>query len=137
MYTGKIRDVFMHDLTFHYPHELNIHKITGAAELFIGKHDFSAYCKAESLEIVRAKKMGAVREIYDFTVRKTGGYTELAVTGNGFLHNMVRIMAGTLIYVSEGKRSLDDIRESLTGGNREIAGKTLPACGLYLDTVEY
>jgi tRNA pseudouridine38-40 synthase len=139
---GSVRDVFMRDLAhfYPYPRRLNVELMQETARLFTGEHDFSAYCKAESLETVKAKKHGAVREIYDFTVTRNGEqgeYVELVVSGNGFLHNMVRIMCGTLVYVSEGKLSPDAVRESLNGSNRNTAGITLPACGLYLNRVIY
>ena len=138
IYNGSVRDVFMRGLAYFYPKRLNLGLMREAAELFIGEHDFSAYCKAESLETVKSKKQGAVREIYDFYVTQNGDYVELIVKGNGFLHNMVRIMSGTLIYVSEGKRTLDNVSKSLSGGGlREAAGITLPPEGLYLNRVFY
>ena len=137
IHTGEIRDVFRGDSAFFYPRSLDVKTMNEVAELFIGEHNFSAYCKAESLEIVKSKKRGTVREIYSFNVQKYGDYIEMSVSGNGFLHNMVRIMAGTLVYVSEGKRCLYDVRESLLTGERELAGITLPPQGLYLNRVEY
>ena len=138
IHNGKTRNVFIQDLAYFYPRKLDFEKMRQAAELFMGEHDFSAYCKAESLEIVKAKEHGAVRQIYDFTVKYANeDCVELLVKGNGFLHNMVRILCGTLINVSEGKISLDDIRKTLSGGERKMAGVTLPACGLYLNKVVY
>jgi len=131
------RDVFSHNLSYHYPHKLDARQMEKAARLFIGTYDFSAYCKAESLEIVKAKKRGAVRTIFDFEVWRDGFKVLFIVKGDGFLHNMVRIMAGTLVYVSEEKLTLDHIKASLEGGNREMTGQTLPACGLYLNRVNY
>ena len=139
IHNGKIRDVFMRDMAHFYPHKIDIAAMREAARLFIGEHDFSAYCKAESLEVVKARKYGAVREIYDLEVTQDGEYVSIVIMGNGFLHNMVRIISGTLLYVSEGKLSLDDVRESLSGQNkkRELAGVTLPPQGLYLNRVMY
>jgi tRNA pseudouridine38-40 synthase len=137
IHNGKVRDVFMRDLAHFYPYELDLATMQEAARLFIGEHDFSAYCKAESLSVVKARKHGAVREIYDFSVTRNGDYVELTISGNGFLHNMVRILTGTLLYVSEGKLSYEDVRRSLSGGQRSMAGITLPACGLYLNKVKY
>ena len=62
---------------------------------------------------------------------------DISVTGNGFLYNMVRIIAGTLVYVGMGKLSLDDIQKALDTGDRTLAGKTLPAKGLHLIEVQY
>jgi tRNA pseudouridine38-40 synthase len=137
IHNGNTRDVFMQDLAYFYPRRLNISIMQEAAALFAGEHDFAAYCKTESLEITRAKKRGTIREIYGFQVMQKGEYVELVVNGNGFLHNMVRILAGTLINVSEGKLSIGDVQKSLKGLERNTAGVTLPACGLYLNRVFY
>lgn len=142
IHNGEIRDVFMRHLACFYPRSLDVEIMNESAKLFIGKHDFSAYCKAESLEITKSKKRGTIREIVDFRVMRHNNSAppkaiELIIKGDGFLHNMVRIMAGTLIYVSEGKRSLDDVRASLLTGKRESAGITLPPEGLYLNKVYY
>ena len=139
-HTGIVRDVFMDKRCYHYPHKPDIAAMSEAAKLFIGEHDFSAYCKAESLELTRAKKRGTVREIYGCKLTASGTaneYIEMRVCGNGFLHNMVRIMAGTLLYIGIGKLSLEQAEKSLSGGSRESAGVTLPPHGLYLDKVNY
>ena len=68
---------------------------------------------------------------------RTGDFVEIKVCGNGFLHNMVRIIVGTLIYISEGKRTEQDIINALTKPDREFAGKTVSPCGLYLNKVFY
>jgi len=134
---SRIRDVFALNMTYFYPRALNIRLMEQAARLFVGTYDFSAYCTAESLETVKSKKRGATREIFDFSVWRDGNKVLFIVKGDGFLHNMVRIMAGTLIAVSERKISLDGVKASLDGGTREMAGQTLPPQGLYLDKVVY
>jgi tRNA pseudouridine38-40 synthase len=137
---APIRDVFTQNLAYHYHsnRSLDLELMNKAATLFTGEHDFSAYCKAESLEITRAKKRGTVREIYDIRLQFDGNLLSIVICGNGFLHNMVRIMAGTLLYVGEGKLTLADVQKSLLeGSNRTDSGKTLPACGLYLNKVYY
>ncbi|MCL1867175.1 MAG: tRNA pseudouridine(38-40) synthase TruA [Oscillospiraceae bacterium] len=138
---GGVRDVFMKDLAYFYPRSLDLVRMNEAAGLFVGEHDFSAYCKAESLETVLTKPRGAVREVYELSVREyslSDRYIEIIIRGSGFLHNMVRIIAGTLVYVSEGKLSLSNVKETLSGvGKRETAGVTLPASGLYLNRVIY
>ena len=70
-------------------------------------------------------------------VRKDENSVIMLVKGNGFLYNMVRIMAGTLIYVSEGRISEDDIERIIIAKNRELAGKTAQPHGLYLNKVFY
>jgi tRNA pseudouridine38-40 synthase len=133
---GAVRDVFTPGAYF-YPRELNLSAMREAARLFVGEHDFAAYCKAESLEVTRAKKRGTVRNIYDLQLSAANRQLSIVISGDGFLHNMVRIIAGTLLYVGEGKLNLAEVRESLDGANRTSAGKTLPAHGLYLNRVVY
>lgn len=130
---APVRDVFMEKLAFFYPYAMDVEKMNSAAQLFVGVHDFKAFCKAESL----VNKLTTMRKIFEFKVERNGDYVDFYVTGDGFLHNMVRIMVGTLIYINEGKRTNDDILESMSSGLREKAGITLSPCGLYLNKVYY
>lgn len=130
---GKERDVFMADTSFFYPFKLDEIRLNKAAKLFIGEHDFAAFCKAEAKEHLKS----TVRTITDFRVERDGDYVKFYVSGNGFLHNMVRILVGTLIYINEGKRNENDIILSLEKGERKIAGKTISPSGLYLNKVLY
>ena len=78
-----------------------------------------------------------VREIYDISVTQNGDEITLSVTGNGFLYNMVRIIAGTVVYAGKGKIAAEAVPDIINSGDRKKAGKTMPACGLYLYSVEY
>lgn len=127
------RDVFWDKLALHYPLPLDTEKMNRASKLFIGEHDFAAFCKAEAKEHLKS----TVRTVYDFRVEKDRDKVIFTVSGNGFLHNMVRIMVGTLIYINENKRMQEDIIRSLETGDRETAGKTIPPDGLYLNKVFY
>lgn len=127
------RDVFMQQLAYHYPYPLDIEKMRAAAALLTGEHDFAAFCRAEG----KARVSTTVRTVYGITVTERGGLCEIRVSGSGFLYNMVRIIAGTLIYISEGKLSQEDILRALETGNRSFAGVTLPPEGLYLSEVRY
>ncbi len=127
------RDVFMQKLVYHYPFPLDIEKMREAAELFIGEHDFAAFCRSEG----KARVSSTVRTIYSLSVSESTGIVEIKIKGSGFLYNMVRIVAGTLVYISEGKRSFKDVENALITGNRELAGITLPPEGLYLNEVYY
>ncbi len=102
-----------------------------AAVLFCGVHDFKAYCASGSSALT------TVREIYSVNVERREDLTDIYVCGNGFLYNMVRTLAGTLLWYSMGKISKEDIISSLEEGLRERVGKTLPARGLCLMSVDY
>lgn len=127
------RDVFLQKLAYHYPYPLDIGKMNEAARLFIGEHDFAGFCRAEGAKRVKS----TVRTIYALDVTQNKGICEIRIRGSGFLYNMVRIVAGTLIYVSEGKRTLEDVRRAIETCSRDFAGVTLPPEGLYLNEVFY
>ncbi len=130
---SPIRNVFSEGFALHYPYSADTEKMLSAAKEIIGTHDFAAFCKAEAKEHLKT----TVRTVNEIKILKNNNFLEFYVSGEGFLHNMVRIIVGTLIYVSEGKRSAADIREALICGDREMAGKTLPPYGLYLNRVFY
>ena len=130
---SRTKGVFTSDLALPYFYNIDVEKMTAAAEIIKGEHDFAAFCKAEAKEHLKT----TVRTVYDVRIEQKDNFTLIYVSGSGFLHNMVRIIAGTLIYVNEGKRTLDDVKSAIESGNREKAGITLPACGLYLNKVFY
>ena len=101
-----------------------------AAQLFLGTHDFSAFCANKKM------KKSTVRTIKSFTVERVNHEIRFTVTGNGFLHNMVRILVGTLIEVGRGEREMDSI-PTLFGAKREQAGFLAPGKGLCLEEVRY
>lgn len=109
---------------------LDLEAMQTAASLFLGEHDFAAFCVNKKI------KKSTVRYIHQFTIHKDGNEILFAVTGNGFLHHMVRIMVGTLLEVGRGERSPDSVAV-LFGGNRSDAGELIPACGLCLWEVTY
>ena len=110
--------------------ELDVHLMQEAAQLLLGTHDFSAFCANKKM------KKSTVRTIKSFTVQRVGEEIRFTVTGNGFLHNMVRILVGTLVEVGRGEREMDSI-PALFGGKREDAGFLAPGKGLCLMEVRY
>lgn len=128
---GGERDPFMADRCLFYPKRLDVEKMHEASEKFVGEHDFAAYMAAGS------KVESTVRRIYSASVKRDGDMIRFSVRGNGFLYNMVRIMTGTLIAVGEGRISPDEIPSITQSLDRKKAGSTAPACGLYLNDVEY
>ena len=101
-----------------------------AAQHFLGTHDFSAFCANKNM------KKSTVRCIHSFEIHQCGDELRFVVTGNGFLHHMVRIMVGTLLEVGKGDREPDSVLE-LFGQERSQAGILVPACGLCLMEVTY
>ena len=112
------------------PGEYDVHKMRKAAEHFLGEHDFSAFCANKKF------KKSTVRYIERFTISQTENEIVFEVTGNGFLHHMVRIMVGTLLEVGRGERKAESIT-ALFGNKRADAGDLIPACGLCLMEVSY
>ena len=109
----------------------DISALREAAALFVGEHDFKAYCASGS------QVKTTTRTIYSIDVSKEGELIKIKVCGNGFLYNMMRTIAGTLLWYAYGKLSQEDIKRSLESGNRTLVGKTLPPNGLILESVEY
>lgn len=105
---------------------MNVQKMQSAAAYFCGEHDFAA------VSTYKPEVESTVRTIYELSVTKEDNLITIRVTGNGFLYNMVRIIAGTLMEVGRGRMEPSDIKEILLARNREQAGPTAPACGLTL-----
>ena len=114
---------------YHYP--LDTAKMSEAAKYLIGEHDFASFCSANS------QAQTTVRTIYDCTVSKTGDIITIRVTGNGFLYNMVRIIAGTAMSAARGRLDAAGVAAILASGRRSLLCSTAPAEGLYLTRVEY
>jgi tRNA pseudouridine38-40 synthase len=112
-------------------YDLDVELMEQAAGYLIGKHDFKSFCS------VKTQVMDTVREIYNLNVKKDGYMIKISVTGNGFLYNMVRIIAGTLIEVGRGVIAPEDIVKILKGLDRGLAGPTAPAHGLTLIGIYY
>lgn len=119
------------NMQYHYPIKLDENKMNEAAKYFIGEHDFKAF-KASG-----TSSKSSVRIIYDAKVVRENELIKIILTGNGFLYNMVRIIAGTLVEVGEGKILPSDVKDIIESKERSKAGKTLPPTGLCLYNVEY
>ena len=111
--------------------KLNIPAMCKAARRFEGTHDFKSFCA------VNAQSKTSVRTIYACTVTKEADIITIRVTGNGFLYNMVRIIAGTLIKVGAGEFAPQEMQTILDACDRSVAGPTAPAHGLTMIGLEY
>ena len=119
------------NLETHIPQKLDLSQMKKAIKYFEGEHDFKAF-KASG-----TSSKSSVRTIYKAEVRKEGDNIIIELTGNGFLYNMVRIISGTLLDVGLGKIKPEGIPEIIESKDRQRAGRTLPAHGLYLVQVVY
>lgn len=131
IHTRIERDAFLSDRALHLPKVLDTDAMNRAAQHFVGKHDFAAFMAQGS------KIVDTVRTVNKAEVMRDGDIVTFRVCADGFLYNMVRIMVGTLISVGEGKLKPDDIAGIIDGRDRQKAGVTAAACGLYLNKVIY
>ena len=112
-----------------------IEDLRRVAKLFEGEHDFKAFCASGSSvkTTVRTVYEVKVEEMETFALR----VVKIYVTGNGFLYNMVRTMAGELLDLASSKKAEESLQKAFQTGDRNLLGKTMPAKGLLLQSVEY
>lgn len=131
LYNGKIRNPFLNNYAFQYRYPIDAEYLNDEAKAFIGKHDYCGFCSIKSdVEDTR-------RNVYSFDVWREGDMVYFKVCADGFLYNMVRIMVGTLLFVSEGKIKKGELSDVINSKDRKRAGKTAPPQGLYLNRVNY
>lgn len=119
-----------HDCYFTY-RKLDVEKMKQAAGYLTGTHDFKSFCS------IHTQAETTVRTIYDLTVRKEQDLITIRVTGSGFLYNMVRILAGTLLQAGTGERRPEEMLEILQARDRSAAGPTAPAHGLTMIGIQF
>ena len=122
--------VFQRRYVAEFPEKLDVAAMEKAASYLVGEHDFSAFCGNPKF------KKSTVRFIRSVDILRDGEELKILFTGNGFIHNQVRIMVGTLIEVGRGERAAESIPE-LFGGKRAAAGFLAPAQGLCLQELVY
>ncbi len=130
IWMGEYPPVFERKYVHAITGELNLRKMKEGALLFIGEHDFQGFC-------TRKVKKSTVRRIERVELIREGKELKIAVTGNGFLYNMVRIMVGTLLEIGKGTLTKQAIVEALETKDRSRAGEKAPAKGLILHDVSY
>lgn len=129
---GNCESAIYRNLETYIPNVLDVEKMNEAAKYLEGEHDFKSFRASGT------SSKSSVRIIYKAVVYKPDDrHIYIELTGNGFLYNMVRIIAGTLVDVGMGKMLPEDIKKIIEQKDRTKAGKTLPARGLYLMNVEY
>ena len=131
IWNGAVRSPFWKGHSLYMRAPLDVSAMNKTASLFLGTHDFSAFCSAGST--VEDK----CRTVARSEVLRDGDMVTYTVEADGFLYNMVRIMVGTILDVHAGRLTDEDVQQALTTGNRHLAGVTAPAQGLFLDDVFY
>lgn len=113
----------------YYP--MDVENMQKAADYLIGEHDFKSFCTP------RTQVRSTVRTIYDLMLTKEGDEIRMRITGNGFLYNMVRIIAGTLARVGTGLYTPERVKEILEAKDRNVSGPKAPPQGLTLISIAY
>ncbi len=128
---SKYGSAIYRNISYHMPIKLDVEEMKKAIKYFEGEHDFKAFKSSGT------SSKSSIRTIYKADIITEGTNIAIDLTGNGFLYNMVRIIAGTLVDVGLGKIKADDIPEIIASKDRTKAGKTLPPHGLMLLNVVY
>ena len=131
IFVSRINDPLKRRYAYRFPTELNVERMDEAAKYLIGEHDFKSFC------CVRTQAETTVRKIYSADVFHDGDDIVIRVSGAGFLYNMVRIIAGSLMEVGSGKKDPQHIKEVLEGTDRTLAGPTAEPQGLTLVNIEF
>ena len=129
---SNFNSVFVRNFVYNVYQKLDLKVMQRAAEIFEGSHDFASFCAAGSSVESTVRKINSI-DLY----RAEDGEIWIDVIGNGFLYNMIRILAGTLIETGLGKRTLSEMEYILQSCDRINAGFTAPAQGLTLMKVFY
>ena len=131
IHNSESNNPFAADRALHYRRALRIDQMQAAADLLKGTHDFASFCSGCT------DNKDTVRTIYQFDIKMLGTDCFILVKGNGFLYNMVRIIAGTLLMVGRGLMRPEEVEKIIDKRDRKGAGPTAPAKGLTLKVIEY
>ena len=128
---SHIDDPFTDKYYWRVPTILDADKMNEAAQYYVGSHDFRSFMAAKS------KITDCNRTVYSASVERKGDMVIFKISADGYLYNMVRIMVGTLVNVGKGIWPAEKVEEIISACNREVAGSTAPAQGLFLTDVFY
>lgn len=133
IYHGRFRPLHLRKYVYHGWRTLEVDRMNAAAAILVGEHDFTAFASAGSPRVCN------VRRIYHCRMEQLPQEQEYQMTirGNGFLYNMVRIVAGTLTEVGRGAMPVEQVSRALQERDRRLAGPTLPPEGLWLRWIRY
>jgi len=132
IYNKSLRSAFGRNYFWFVRHPLDVNKMRQAAEMLIGTNDFSCFC-ATGTDVT-----DRIRTIIDVKIEETNdGMIEIALEAKGFLKYMARIIVGTLVEIGRNKRLPQEMKRIIDSRDRNNAGMTAPACGLFLKEVKY
>jgi tRNA pseudouridine38-40 synthase len=131
IWATEVQDPFLRKYMWHIPQKLNVEAMNEAAQAFVGTHDFTTFTNAKS------KKKSMERTIEKVEVKKEGALLTIRVTGDGFLHNMVRKMVGMLVGVGQGELTTKQVMASIAAKDRGLNSPLAPSLGLFLEKVNY
>lgn len=127
----KIPDPTRRLYTYFVYYPMDVEKMQQAANYLVGEHDFKSFCTP------RTQVLTTVREIYELSLTREGDVIRMRIRGNGFLYNMVRIIAGTLARVGTGLYEPEQVKDMLEAKDRQKAGPKAPPQGLTLVEIAY
>ena len=131
IWNSPVPNVFERRFLTQIPERLDEGAMDLAAAKLCGTHDFRAFCS------LKRYKKSTIRTLTDLTVERIGSEVRIQAQGDGFLYNMVRILAGTLIEIGLGSRGVSQVEQILQSADRQQAGYTAPPQGLILQEVHY
>lgn len=131
IYNNDIKNPFNYKYTMQVKNKLNFELMQENIKMLIGTYDWTSFYTKE-----KDNPKNPIRTVYDCSLSKNQDILTIEITGNGFLYNMVRIIAGTLIEIGLDKKNMN-IEQIIKAKDRKYAGATAKACGLFLKNVEY
>src|SRR5580704_83251 len=137
IYRESICPPFLARYVWHYPYPLKEDAMSHAAALVVGEHDFTSFAAVDPDRSNAATPASNIREIFSSAWSRSGEELVYTVRGSGFLHHMVRNLAGVFVLIGKGTLQAADVPRILEARSRSAAGPTAPASGLYLVSVEY
>lgn len=127
----RAKNPFEHKTAYRFNIPLNLELMNKAGKLMLGKKDFGCFCKAN------ADNFTNICTVYEANWKQENDLIVFKITANRFLRNMVRAVVGTMLEIGEEKMELEGFQQVLDSKDRTAAGRSVPACGLYLTKVEY
>ncbi len=131
VYNRELVNALYRNFSYHFPYRLDIDRMVRASSFLLGSHDFTSFKLSEDIEV------NTTRTIDSIDIYREGDFIVFRISGLSFLHNMVRIIVGTLLYIGTGKLEVEDMKRILEARDRTQAGITAGPEGLYLEGVFY